>query len=77
MTDCIDTLHGIMRSQDELARAQADIDTAWRAAMSRKPRAPRERLIVTGAAAQRHDCPRIQEIIFITEEDWSKKCLKD
>ena len=82
MTDCIDTLHCIMRSPDELAAARADIGMAWSASLVIEPIADHEPgggecLVVTGAAAQRHDCPRIQEIIFITEEDWSKKCLEN
>lgn len=70
--DFLKTLRVIMRKPAELASAQADIDTALRAAMSRKPRAPRERLMPTGAAAALVRCPTAKRVILTTENDWSK-----
>lgn len=72
MTDCLETLHIILRNPVELVKAQADIDATWRAAMSRQPRPARERLIVTGAAASRVRCPTAKRVILTTESDWSK-----
>jgi len=74
VTDCLITLHAVMRDPAELAAAQADIDAQWRAALARKPRAARERMVATGEAARRHACHRIQKIIIITEKNWSEKC---
>lgn len=72
MTDCLQTLHIIMRDHEELVKAQADIDAAWRAAMSRQSRPARERLVATGAAAARVRCPTAKSVILTTESDWSK-----
>jgi len=74
MTDCLRTLHTVLRDPDELAAARTDIFTAWVAALVRPRRAARERLVATGAAGRRLRCPRAQKIVDQTEKDWSEKC---
>lgn len=70
--DCIITLHSIMRDPDELARARDEIQAAWVIAAKRAEKPPRERLVVTGLAAERHGCPVARGVILKTEKHWSK-----
>lgn len=70
--DCIVTLHGIMRDPDELARARDEIQAAWVIAAQRAEKPPRERLVVTGLAAERVRCSVAKRVILTTEKHWSK-----
>ena len=82
MTDCLTTLHILMRDPAELAAAQADIGMAWCAALApavastahRPAAAEPVRFVATGAAARRLRCPSAKKIIVTTETDWSKSC---
>lgn len=72
MTDCIETLHGILNNPDELRRAQADFAVAWTNAMQRNSRPPRTRFAANGRVAERLTCPVARQIILTTEKKWSE-----
>lgn len=71
MSDCLQTLHAVMRSPEELARVQRDLIRAWADALARPAKAPRERMQATGEAARRVSCPVARRVIEKTEIDWS------
>lgn len=74
MTDCLATLHALMRSPADMARVQRDLLRAWTAAMSRREKAPRARLQATGEAAARlHHIPVARRVIEKTEKNWSER----
>ena len=72
MTDCLITLHAIMRDPAEMARAREEIQAAWVNAARRLEKPPRERLTVTGLAAARVRCPTAKRVILTTEKNWSQ-----
>ena len=72
MTDCVETLHGILNNPDELRRAQADFATAWAKAMIKTVKPRPEPFKATGEAMQRVN-PVARRVLLITEQNWSGK----
>ena len=71
MTDCVETLHGILNNPDELRRAQADFVVAWAKAMTQTSKPRPGPFKATGGAMQRVQCPVARRVIEKTEINWS------
>lgn len=76
MTDCLATLHYITQDSAAMAKAQAELATAWAKrfdAPQRPALAPAVPFRATRKAAKRLVCPNARRVILKTEIYWSGK----
>lgn len=80
MSDCLQTLHTIINSKDESARAMSDLVRAWPSAVAAQKETRGGAAIeavepfrATGEAVRRVSCPVARRVILITEQNLSEK----